>query len=167
MSLPFFYNYKEALVKKLKDDYAGAVNAKKLEEIEAQQMKEAQKLIEVTFKEMEKNLAEVVSVSKGEINFERRDECEIARLTINRNYVVFTWKDKKSIEVEVGNYSAELDMVEASIHGYIVPGEKKAVVKVVGKIHEGGHFDENSINYYLRSAFVGIVHEEMAGHSLG
>lgn len=164
MTLPFFYNYKEALVKKLKEDYSEAITAKRLEEIEGQQMAEADQMIKQFFKDMENSLADVLEVSHKSIQFDRHDEREIARLTIGKNYVVFTWKDKRSIEVEIGTYVDELDMVEASIVGYIVPSDKKPVVKKVGKVHEGGHFDENTLNYYLRTAFGNILKEEIVGH---
>lgn len=158
MSVHFYYNYRDNLAKKLKEDYADEIIKYKSELVRIQQIDEAEQLIFDYFGKLSEEIEDVVAVSNGSVNFEGPDGDTLVRFAINENFIRFTRRDK-FIEVKVGRFNETEDMVETTVIGYIVPGEKKAHTKRVGKVHEGGSFDENTLNQYLREAF-GTVHKE-------
>lgn len=150
MSVHFFYNYRDELVKKLKEHYADDVKSWRKQEAEKQQLNEAEAMLKKYFNSLVDELEDVIEASNEEIVLEDNDN--VMEFRIQQNFVRFTRQDR-AIQVKVGYYVTENDMVETAILGYVVPGDKRAVMKKVGKIHDGSTFDENTINYYLRSAF--------------
>ncbi len=149
MSVHFFYNYRDELVKKLKEHYADDVKSWRKQEAEKQQLNEAEAMLKKYFNSLVDELEDVIEASNEEIVLEDNDN--VMEFRIQQNFVRFTRQDR-AIQVKVGYYVTENDMVETAILGYVVPGDKRAVMKKVGKIHDGSTFDENTINYYLRSA---------------
>eukprot|EP00764_Aduncisulcus_paluster_P014030 gnl/Carplike_NY0171/7855_a10876_181.p1 GENE.gnl/Carplike_NY0171/7855_a10876_181~~gnl/Carplike_NY0171/7855_a10876_181.p1 ORF type:complete len:167 (+),score=28.96 gnl/Carplike_NY0171/7855_a10876_181:34-534(+) len=150
MSVHFFYNYRDELVKKLKEHYEDDVKLWKKQVAENKQLDEAEQMLKKYFKSLVDELEDVIEASNREILL-----CEngnVMEFKIQHNFVRFT-RQERAIQVKVGYYVTENDMVETAILGYVVPGDKRAVMKKVGKIHDGSTFDENTINYYLRSAF--------------
>jgi len=151
MSVHFFYNFKEELVKKLNEQFKDKIELYKKSENEKLQLEKAEEIIMEYFKELEIELKDVVNASGGEIGFEYDTEM-LAKFFIKENYLKFT-KKERTIEMKIGKYDKEEDIVESTIVCYIVPGIKKCKLKKVGKIHDGSSFDENTINYYLKSVF--------------
>lgn len=152
MSVHFFYNYKEDLIKQLKEYYSEDIKRYKAEKKEQGQLDEVEKFVLNYFRDMREEISEVIDSSKGAISIDLDGEGHIVEFIIGENYLKLIRKEK-SIEVLVGNYVEEDDLTESTILGYIVPGEKKAITKKLGKIHDGSHFDESTLNHYLRSAF--------------
>ena len=150
MSVHFFYNYRDELVKKLKEHYADDVKVWKKQVAENKQLDEAEGMLRKYFKSLVSELDDVIEASNREIQL--TENGNLMEFKIQQNFVRFT-RQERAIQVKVGYYVTENDMVETAILGYVVPGDKRAVMKKVGKIHDGSTFDENTINYYLRSAF--------------
>ncbi|MGB3367629.1 MAG: hypothetical protein WBA54_09075 [Acidaminobacteraceae bacterium] len=159
MSVHFYYNYKEDLVKQLKEHYSEDIKRTKEEKREQNQLNDVEKYILNYFKDIKAEIAEVIDSSKGAIVIDLENELSIVEFTIGENYLKLVRKEK-SIEVIVGNYVEENDMTESTVLGYIVPGEKKAITKKLGKIHDGSHFDESTLSYYLRSAFGNVFNDQ-------
>lgn len=160
MSVHFFYNYKEDLIKQLKEHYSEDIERTKAEKKDQNQLDDVEKFVLNYFKDMKAEIAEVIDSSRGAIVVDLEDKMSIVDFTIGANYLKLVRKEK-SIEVLVGNYVQENDMTESTVLGYIVPGEKKAITKKLGKIHDGSHFDESTLSYYLRSAFGNVFSEEV------
>lgn len=150
MSVHFFYNYRDELVKKLKEHYSDDVTQWKKQVMENKQLDEAEKTLRKYFEGLVSELEDVIEASNREIQL--TENGNLMEFKIQQNFVRFT-RQERAIQVKVGYYVSENDMVETAILGYVVPGDKRAVMKKVGKIHDGSTFDENTINYYLRSAF--------------
>lgn len=159
MSVHFFYNYKEDLIKQLREHYSEDIERTKAEKKDQNQLNDVEKFVLNYFKDMIIEISEVIDSSNGAITIDLDDEFSIVEFVIGANYLKLVRKEK-SIEVLVGNYVEENDMTESTVLGYIVPGEKKAITKKLGKIHDGSHFDESTLNYYLRSAFANVFNEE-------
>lgn len=150
MSVHFFYNYRDELVKKLKEHYADDVKVWKKQVAENKQLDEAEGMLRKYFRSLESELEDVIEASNSEILF--LENGNLMEFKIQQNFVRFT-REERAIQVKIGYYVTENDMVETAILGYVVPGDKRAIMKKVGKIHQGSTFDENTINFYLRSAF--------------
>ncbi len=150
MSVHFFYNYRDELVKKLKEHYSEDVRDWKKLQAEARQIDEAEEMVKKYFRALEKELEDVIEASKEEIGLSVKED--VIEFRIKRNFVRFKRRER-AMQVKVGYYVSENDMVETAILGYVVPGDKRAVLKKVGKIHDGSTFDDNTLNYYLRKAF--------------
>ncbi len=150
MSVHFFYNYRDELVKKLKEHYSEDVRDWKKLQAEARQIDEAEDMVKKYFRALEKELEDVIEASKEEIGLSVKED--VIEFRIKRNFVRFK-RQERAMQVKVGYYVSENDMVETAILGYVVPGDKRAVLKKVGKIHDGSTFDDNTLNYYLRKAF--------------
>ncbi len=150
MSVHFFYNYRDELVKKLKEHYSEDVRDWKKLQAEARQIDEAEEMVTKYFRALEKELEDVIEASKEEIGLSVKED--VIEFRIKRNFVRFK-RQERAMQVKVGYYVSENDMVETAILGYVVPGDKRAVLKKVGKIHDGSTFDDNTLNYYLRKAF--------------
>lgn len=151
MTVHFFYNFREELVNKIKEEYEDELEKRKKYLREQTQLDEAEKIILDYFKPLKNGLNEVFEVSDGEICYDEGDDF-IAKFRIKDNSIKFSRKEK-SIEVKAKYYIEDPDIVESRILGHIVVGDKRCMVKEVGKIHTGSHFDENTINYYLRNVF--------------
>jgi hypothetical protein len=151
MSVHYFYNYKDELIKKLKERFGNELVQKKERERLQAQLDEAETLIREYFKANSVDLNELVTVSNGAISFTVEEPLRIL-LQIDKNFVEFN-RLETSIEIRVGLYDEKVDFVNAEVECYVIPGEKKCHIKKVGKIHDGSHFDENTINYYVRKAF--------------
>lgn len=151
MSKHFFYDYKEDLIKKLNKKYTKELTELHNEQREQNQLDEAEKAIRSYFQTVNAEMSDLIKASKGEITYDEGEEI-ILTLTIHQNFIRFI-RTPKSIEVKIGIYNKEEDLVESVIVGYIVPGEKICKIKKLGKIHEGGNFDENTLSSYMREAF--------------
>lgn len=151
MTVHFYYNYKEDLVKKLRDHYDGELKKKDEDKRDQLQLDEAEKLILNYFKSIKNDIDDLAEVSSGEVKYEEGNGF-ISMFTIRENYIKFT-RVGKTIEVKVGNYIPEEDIVESTVLANIICGDKKCKIKKRGKIHDGSNFDENTINYYMREAF--------------
>lgn len=151
MSMHFFYNYKLDLEKKLSEVYQR--DLKKLEEKRnrQRQLDVAQNLIENYYNKLASDLKDIVEVSDGKISFISHEEM-IVKFIMYEHYVRYTRMDQ-GIEVEIGTYDESSGLIEGRINSNIIPGEKRCVVKKIGKVHDGSHFDENTINYYMNKAF--------------
>lgn len=151
MSKHFFYNYKDDLQIRL-----SKVFRRELGNLEDSRKKQAQldvahNLIEKYYHDLEEQLKDIILVSHGKIKL-IRDGNIIVKFVMYDNYVKYT-RYEHGIEVEIGNYDEESEIVEARINSNIIPSDKRCIVKKVGKIHDGAHFDENTINYYMNEAF--------------
>jgi len=151
MTVHFFYNFKEELIEKIKNDYSNELLRRKENLREQLQLNEAEKEILDYFKTVKNALNEVIEISNGIIRYEENTDF-IVKMTIGKNSIRFLRKEK-SIQVKVEIYIKEADIVESRILGNIIIGPKVAMVKEVGKLHTGSHFDENVINYWMRVAF--------------
>lgn len=151
MSMHFFYNYKLDLEKKLSEVYQR--DLKKLEEKRnrQRQLDVAQNLIENYYNKLASDLKDIVEVSNGKISFMSHEDM-IIKFIMYEHYVRYTRMDQ-GIEVEIGTYDESSGLIEGRINSNIIPGEKRCVVKKIGKVHDGSHFDENTINYYMNKAF--------------
>lgn len=151
MTVHFYYNYKEDLVKKLKDHYEMELKKSADDKKDQLQLDEAEKLIRNYFNSVQSDIEELEMVSAGEVKYEE-NEGFISQFTVEQNYIRFT-RLGKTIEVKIGVYIPEEDIVESTVIANITCGDKKCKIKKRGKIHEGSSFDENTINYYMREAF--------------
>jgi len=151
MTVHFYYNYKEDLISKLKENYANELDQKVSDEKDQAQLDEAEKLIIKYFDSVKNDLDQLNKVSGGEVAYEVGEDF-ISKLSVRQNYIKFT-RAGKTIEVKVGKYIDDEDIVESSVIANIVCGDKKCKIKKRGKIHDGSNFDENTINYYMREAF--------------
>lgn len=151
MTVHYFYNYKDELIKKLKERFSSELIQKKERERLQAQIDDAEQLIQDYFKANSVDLKELVSISNGAINFVVEEPFRIL-LQIDENFVEFN-RLETSIEIRVGLYDEKIDFVNAEVECYVIPGDKRCQIKKVGKIHDGSHFDENTINYYVRKAF--------------
>ena len=151
MTIHFFYDFKDEMIKKLNEYFSEELEALRYEKKQVNQIDDAEKSIRNYFKNIVADMSEIIEASDEKIKFESDDDV-IGKLTIMKHYLKFTRKDV-SIEVKIGYYIPEDDFVESMVLSYIVPGEKKPKIKRVGKIHDGSNFDENTLNYYMREAF--------------
>lgn len=151
MSLHFSYHFREDLIKKLRDHYNDDLDKLMKEREIERQLDEAAKIIDSYYDNFLSEIGDVMEASDGEVSFVKEGSI-IAKLIIRGNYLKFMRVDN-SIEVKIGYYVPEADLVESVVLSYIIPGDKKARVRRVGKIHDGSSFDENSISYYMREAF--------------
>lgn len=151
MTVHFFYDYKEELVKKLRNHYSESLNLKERELFEKNQIEDAIRLIGRYFDDLEKQLGEVISASNGDIKLVRNRD-SLLEFSVIENFLRLVRKDN-SIQVIVGYYDAEEDSIKSKTVAHIVPGEKKCQVKKLGQIHDGSTFDENTLNHYMRLAF--------------
>lgn len=159
MSVHFFFNYREHLVKKLKEQYETVVKQKKEEQAIQIQLEEAECLIRDYFDLVAEELQEVLEAANNEVKLEYDSDDFIVRFKIIENYVRFI-RRPTAIEVEIGRYQEDIGLVESYILAYIITGEKKCHTRKVGMVHESGNFDENSLNFFMREAFGEIAGRE-------
>lgn len=154
MSIHYFYNFREDLVKGLNDFYKDEIKNMLEEKKEIEQLDHSEELIRKYFKVLKKELEDVIEATNGDVFLIEGEEgsSEIIHFKILGNYIKFK-RAEKSIEVRIGYYVKENDMIESKILCYIVPGDKKAKVKRIGKAADGSSFDDGAINHYLREAF--------------
>jgi len=157
MTVHFFYSFKDELIHKIKEDYEEALVKRKERLRKQKQLDEAEGKILEYFKVIKNGLSEVMEVASDEIKYEE-NEGFILRFSIEKNSIRFT-RNEFSIEVQVSLYLKDSHMIESKILGYIVPGEKACMVKEIGKLHTGSHFDENTINHYMRVAFASYLRD--------
>lgn len=151
MTVHFFYNFKDELIHKIKEDYEDELIIRRENLRKQKQLDEAEEKIFEYFKVIKNGLSEVMEVAKDVIKYEENEEF-ILKFSIEKNSIKFT-RNESNIEVQVSLYLEESNMIESKILGHILPGEKVCMVKEVGKLHTGSHFDENTINHYMRVAF--------------
>lgn len=159
MAVHFSFNYREHLVKKLKEHYASVVQLKKEESLIQMQLDEAENQIRDYFDIVAEELQEVLDAASDEVSLSNDTEDYILKFSILSNYVRFI-RRPTAIEVEVSRFDDTLNMNETVIVAYIVPGDKKCHMRKVGTVHGSGSFDDNSLNYFMREAFSDIVHYE-------
>ena len=157
MTVHFFYNFKDELIHKIKNEYENELMKRKEELRKQKQLDEAEEKILEYFKVIKNGLSEVMEVADDHITYEENEEF-ILKFTIGKNSIKFT-RNQSTIDAQVSLYLEESDMVESKILGHVVPGEKACAVKEVGKLHTGSHFDENTINHYMRVAFGSYLHD--------
>ncbi len=151
MAKHFFYDYKVDL-----QDQLGKLYRNKLSELDSErarfaQLDAAQELIVDYFNGLESSLADIIIVSDNRMHMVREGSM-IIKFTMFDNFVKFT-RFEQAIEVEIGEFDEMSKIVEARIIGNIIPGEKKCVVKRIGKVHDGSHFDDKTINFFMNEAF--------------
>ena len=151
MSKHFFYDYKIELQEQL-----GKKFRKELKELEAERTKQgqldaAQAIVEEYFNILESSLSDIILISDNRLQL-IRDGSMIVQFKMFDNYVKFT-RFEHAIEVEIGEFDTETKIVEARIISNIIPGEKRCVVKRIGKVHDGSHFDDKTINFYMNEVF--------------
>lgn len=151
MSKHFFYNYKDDLEIRLQKVFRRDLARLEEDRKNQAQLDIAHNMIEKYYDQLEGKLADIIEVSHGKIKVLREGNM-IVKFQMYDNYVKYTRFDQ-GIEVEIGVYDDVSKIIEARINSNIIPGEKRCVVKKIGKIHDGAHFDENTINYYMNEAF--------------
>lgn len=151
MSKSFFYDYKVELQEKLERKFRHELKELENKRFKQAQLDEAQATIEKYFDVLESSIADMILVSDGKIQA-IKDGGMIIKFVLFNNYLKFTRFDH-AIEVEIGEYDKNSEIIEARIISNIIPGEKKAVVKRIGKVHDGSHFDDKTIDFYMNEAF--------------
>lgn len=151
MSVHFFYDYKDELIKKLKSHYSESLDTQEVVMNERKQIDEAVKIIDQYFDDLERELKDVFVVASGEVKLERNGEA-LVYFSIMDGSIKFIRKDR-SVQIVMGFYVPEEGEVESKVVAYIIPGVKKAKIKKVGKVHNGSTFDENALNHFMRMAF--------------
>ncbi|OPL09253.1 MAG: hypothetical protein AVO33_07255 [delta proteobacterium ML8_F1] len=151
MTVRFFYDFREDLIKDLTGHFSKEIEAYRHSQDQLRQIDEAQALIQKYFDQFLSQMSELMQATRDQVSFDQGEEV-IAKLAIMNHYLKFTRKNL-SIEVKIGYHVPELNLVESQVLSYIVPGDKRAKIKRVGKVHDGSHFDENALNYYMREAF--------------
>ncbi len=159
MSVHYFFNYREHLVKHLQEHYEPMVQLKKEELAIQLQLEEAEAVIRDYFDLVAEELQEVLGAVENEVSLEYDTEDVLVKFTIVDNFVKFI-RRPAAIEVEIGRFEPDINMVENFILAYIVPGDKKCHTRKVGMVHESGNFDDNTLHYFLREAFGDIVKME-------
>lgn len=154
MSKHFYYDYREVLAEKLEKKYKQQLLLLASSRKKQVQLDAAQTVIVNYFEAFVKEIEDTMIVSDGNIQFER-DDNYILKFSMYKNYLKFT-RFEHAIEVEIGEYDPDTEIVEAFIISNIIPSDKKCVVKKIGKVHDGSHFDENTINFYMNEAFSNI-----------
>jgi len=151
MTVHFYYKYKEDIVKQLQYFYAKEL--KDLDEIRQQkaQLDEAEHQIRMYYEDLRTAIADISEVSKGEVLYEEGEDF-ILQLTIHKNYLKFI-RTPHAIEVVIGRHRIRENDTEVLIESYIVPGDKRCVIKKKGTMHQGSHFDSGSIDAYMREIF--------------
>ncbi len=151
MSKNFFYDYREVLAEKLEKKYTKELVELSVTRKKQKQLDSAEVIITNYFNILKKDLGDTLVVANDVIEIITNDEM-ILKFTMYQNYIKFTRFDH-AIEVEIGEFDPLTDIVEARINSNIIPSDKRCVVKKIGKVHDGSHFDENTINYYMNEAF--------------
>lgn len=156
MSKHYFYDYKNELHDQLTKKFKNELNALKEERNRQSQLDTAEKIIRNYFEELVDSLADIILISDNKVQM-TSEGSKIVKFTLFDNYLKFTRFDH-AIEVEIGIFDETTRIVEARIISNIIPGDKRCVVKRIGKVHDGAHFDDKTINFYMQEAF-GDVHE--------
>lgn len=151
MSKSFFYDYKYELQDRLGKKFRRELAALEAERMRQSQLNQAQDIIEEYFKELESSLSDIILISDNKVQLVKEGSM-IAKFTLFDNFVKFTRFDH-AIEVEIGLFDETSKIVEARIISNIIPGDKKCVVKRIGKVHDGSHFDDKTIDFYMNEAF--------------
>ncbi len=151
MSKSFFYDYKVELQEKLGKKFRHELKELENTRFKQAQLDDAQGTIEKYFEELKSSIADIILISDGKIQALQEGRM-IMKFVLFDNYVKFTRFDH-AIEVEIGKYDERSEIIEAKIISNIIPGEKKPVVKRIGKVHDGSHFDDKTINFYMNEAF--------------
>jgi len=151
MSKSFFYDYKVELQEKLSKKFRHELKDLETKRFKQSQLDDAQVVIEKYFNELESSISDMILVSNGKIQAVKEGRM-IMKFMLFDNYVKFTRFDH-SIEVEIGEYDKNADIIEARIISNIIPGDKKPIVKKIGKVHDGAHFDDKTIDFYMNEAF--------------
>lgn len=151
MSKNFFYDYKEVLAGKLEKKYKNELLLLAVNREKQKQLDNAQKKIEDYYNILATEMKDTIEVSNGDILIMSTEDVFL-RMTMFGNYVKFS-RLTNSIEVEIGEFDPVTDIVEANIDSNIIPSDKKCIVKKIGKVHDGSHFDERTISYYMNKAF--------------
>jgi len=152
MTVHFFYDYKDELIKALEEEYSVELEKRKVQKFKEGQLIDAEEIIQGYFSNLWRDISEIAEASNGEIVIDFTEKNVVVYFSIKSNFIKFSRKGN-SIEIKIGTLNKEEGIVESIIYGYIVPGEKRAIVKKPGKVHDGSTFEESSINYYLKLAF--------------
>lgn len=159
MSKNFFYDYKIELQEQLGKKFRKQLATLDEERAKIAQLDVAQKIIINYFDNLKSSLADIILVSNNQIALLQEGPM-IVKFVMFNNYLKFTRFDQ-AIEVEVGQFDTESQIIEARIISNIIPGDKKCVVKKIGKVHDGSHFDDKTVNFYIHEAFKSIDELEL------
>lgn len=151
MTIHFYYDFKQDLIEKLKEDYEEELKERKERLRKQKQLDEAEQKILSYFTTIKNGLNEVFEVSDGFVDYKEGGDY-IVKFALGKNSLKFIRKEN-SIEISEKFYIKEADIVESKILANIVPGKKKCLLKKVGELHTGNHFDTNTINFYMRQVF--------------
>jgi hypothetical protein len=151
MSKSFFYDYKYELQERLGKKFRRELAALESERSRQSQLNVAQETIVNYYSDLETSLSDIILISDNKVQI-IKDGSMIVKFMMFDNYVKFTRFDH-AIEVEIGNFDQDTQIIEARIISNIIPGDKKCVVKRIGKVHDGSHFDDKTINFYMNEAF--------------
>lgn len=151
MSKSFFYDYKVELQEKLGKKFKHELQALEDKRTKQSQLNDAQKLIESYFSVLEETISDIILVSDDKVRLIQEGSM-IVKFMMFDNYLKFTRFDH-AIEVEIGAFDKSSEIIEAQIISNIIPGDKRCVVKRIGKVHNGAHFDDKTINFYMNEAF--------------
>lgn len=152
MSVHYGYNYKKDLIKKMRNQYGKELEQLRAEKARLAQLKEAEDLIFSFFADLKDEFLELAEASNNKVYFSQNQDEYLVKLHLVESYIQFSRKPN-AIEIELGAWNESENYLESRIVAYIVPGDKKCLLKRVGKVHDGAHFDESTINSYIRTAF--------------
>lgn len=159
MSKNFVYDYKVELQGQLGKLFRKQLITLDLEKNHVAQLDLAQKIVLEYFNNLRTSLTDIIKVANGKVMSIQEDRMIVKFMMFN-NYLKFTRFDQ-AIEVEVGEFDKESQIIEAKIISNIIPGDKKCVVKRIGKIHDGSHFDDKTINFFMHEAFGSLKELEL------
>ncbi len=156
MSVHYGYNYKKDLIKKMRIQYAKEIEKIHVEKARLAQIEEAENLIVSFFSDLKDDFIELAEASNNEVQFLQNQDEYLVKMQIHNAYVQFNRKSN-SIDIEIGAWNDTDGFLESRVVAYVIPGDKRCLLKRVGKVHDGSHFDESTINSYIRMAFAHLL----------
>lgn len=159
MAVHYGYNYKKELIKKMKQAYSTELKALSIKRDQQDQLNVAQKLIEDFFAEVKDEFSDLAVATNHEVNYSENENGYFLKLRIHQASIQFT-RQEDSIEIEITSWNEAEKYLETNVVAYVIPGEDRCRLRRVGKVHDGAHFDENTINSYIRIAFAHLLGEE-------
>lgn len=161
MSVHYGYNYKKDLIKKMRLLYAKELKALAIRRNQQEQLDQAKQLILNFFEEEREEFSDLAVATNQEVSYTEDENGYFLKLRIHQASIQFT-RQEDSIEIEITSWNEADKYLETNVVAYVIPGEDRCRLRVVGKVHEGAHFDENTINSYIRVAFAHLLGEEQA-----
>lgn len=159
MAVHYGYNYKKDLVKKMKNQYASQLHKLALHRNQQAQLDASKQLIMDFFQDIKSDFQDFALATNSEVSYTEEENGYFLKLKIHQNSIQFS-RQEDSIEIEISNWNDKEQYLESRVVAYVIPGEDRCRLKRVGKVHDGAHFDENTINSYIRVAFAHILGED-------